>query len=166
MHLQDASETISNILFLESTNIKRNFITISLNDNNSPNNKDLLILDNRISIEEIKIFKNRINANNLSRKLLYVIPYILLVIGAIVATIEITVIDDKDKVYVISFLAVLIIAGSILIFRRIPWITKRLFQNINEELKFKNIYFYIPDINYEHKTIQIWKKEFFEINSQ
>ena len=166
MYLQDSSDTISNILFSESRNIKRNFITISLKDNNSPNNEDLLILDNRISIEEIKIFKNRINSNNLCRKLLYIIPYILIVIGAIVATIEISIIDNNDKLYVISFLGALIIVGSILIFRRTPWITKRLFQNINEEFKLKNIFFNIPDINDEHKTIQIWKKEFFELNSQ
>ena len=163
------SHSTLNFPFIPFSQQSRNYIKVYIDNSSSPTENELQYIDNRCTIEEINHIKCLIHSNIFYRKLLVIIPSVVLLVIFITIIMMIPKLNKENRFALVILLAIFIVISVILILRKAPIINKKLFNHFNNKLMQKNIVFVLPSdkdyarINYYSNHFELWKKEVFDI---
>ena len=158
-----------NFPFIPFSQQSRNYIKVYIDNSSSPTENELQYIDNRCTIEEINHIKCLIHSNIFYRKLLVIVPSVVLLVIFITIIMMIPKLNKENRFALVILLAIFMIISIILILRKAPIINKSLFNHFNNKLTEKNIVFVLPNdkdydkINYYSNHFELWKKEVFDI---
>ena len=147
----------------------RNYIRVYIDNPLSPNENELQYIDYRCTIEEINDIKCHIHSSRFYRKLIVIIPLMVLLVISIPLIMMIPKLDQENRIGLISLSDIVIIVSMILILRKVPPITRKMFYQLNDKLMDQNIIFVLPsDKEYERTSnpnpyFELWKKEEFDM---